>query len=207
MSQLTTLSVFSIIDHIPGSRRLAVAGPIAPLASVITLLQVTYELTITGIKGITVRRLQAAAKLILNRRVLLQAAAAGISGLAAPALVGRASGQAVNWSSGDPFSLGVASGAPSTQGFVIWSRLAPFPLSPDPASVGGMWPEPVSIIYEIATDDTMRDVVQLGTVLAEPAYTHAVHVDVTGLKPGRSYWYRFSSGKSDIAPCPKSARS
>src|ERR1700719_4096020 len=76
--------------------------------------------------------------LMLSRRVLLRAAAIGASGLAAPALIGRASGQALSWSNGDPFSLGVASGAPSTQGFVIWTRLAPVPLSPDPATLGGM---------------------------------------------------------------------
>jgi alkaline phosphatase D len=56
--------------------------------------------------------------------------------------------------------------------------------------------EPVSIIYEVATDDAMRDVVQLGTVLAEPSYAHAVHIDVTGLEPERPYWYRFNSGSA-----------
>ena len=134
--------------------------------------------------------------LILGRRLLLKSAAIGAAGLAAPALIGRAAGQGLGWSNGDPFSLGVASGAPSTQGFVIWTRLAPVPLSPDPETPGGMPQEPVLIIYEVATDDAMREVTLRGTVSAEPSFAHAVHVYVTGLKPGRSYWYRFSSGSA-----------
>ena len=62
-----------------------------------------------------------AAGSVLNR---LKAAALGITGLAAPAVVGRAAG-GTSWREGDPFSLGVASGAPSTRGFTIWTRLAP----------------------------------------------------------------------------------
>jgi alkaline phosphatase D len=134
--------------------------------------------------------------LIFSRRVLLKAAAIGATGLAVPALVGRAAGQGLSWSNGDPFSHGVASGAPSTQGFVIWTRLAPVPLSPDPATPGGMPQEPVPVIYEVAADDAMREVVRRGTVSAEPSLAHALHVDVTGLAPGRSYWYRFSSGSA-----------
>ena len=36
----------------------------------------------------------------------------------------------------DPFALGVASGNPTADGVVLWTRLAPEPLSPDPA-LGG----------------------------------------------------------------------
>jgi phosphodiesterase/alkaline phosphatase D-like protein len=64
------------------------------------------------------RKWLAAAELLVTRRGLLQGPA-GVAGLAAPALIGRAAGQAINWSNGFPFLLGVASGAPSTQGFVI----------------------------------------------------------------------------------------
>jgi alkaline phosphatase D len=132
----------------------------------------------------------------LSRRALLKATAIGVTGLTTPALIGRAAGQGLSWSNGEPFSLGVASGSPSTMGFVIWTRLAPVPLSPDPATPGGMPQQPVPIIYEVAADDAMRGVVQRGTVLADPSFAHAVHVELTGLAPGRSYWYRFSSGSA-----------
>jgi alkaline phosphatase D len=86
---------------------------------------------------------------MLSRRVLLKAGAIGASGLAAPAPSGRAAGQGLSWSNGDPFSLGVASGAPSTEGFVIWTRLAPVPLMPDPATPGGMPQKPIRIIAAV----------------------------------------------------------
>ena len=39
-----------------------------------------------------------------------------------------------------PFQLGVASGDPASNGFVLWTRLAPKPLEG-----GGMKPEPVEV--------------------------------------------------------------
>lgn len=58
---------------------------------------------------------------ILNRRLLIGGAAA--ASFAAPAIV-RAQALFLE----NPFKLGVASGDPSSDGFVIWTRLAPRPL-------------------------------------------------------------------------------
>src|SRR3954469_18611647 len=55
----------------------------------------------------------------------------------------------------DPFQLGVASGDPTASGAVIWTRLAPDPLTP----TGGMDPHKVKVAWEIASDDAMRRVV------------------------------------------------
>jgi alkaline phosphatase D len=121
-------------------------------------------------------------------------AAAGLC-IVSPSLIGRAAGQARRWSQ-DPFSLGVAAGAPSPDGFVLWTRLAPEPLSTDEAAPGGMQPEPVEIGYEIATDDGMREILQRGTVVTDPAFAHSVHLDIAGLAPARPYWYRFTSGEA-----------
>ncbi len=62
----------------------------------------------------------------LDRRALLQAAgvllvapALGVSGCARPRFIAN------------PFTLGVASGAPLPDGIVLWTRLAPDPLSGD----------------------------------------------------------------------------
>ena len=54
-----------------------------------------------------------------------------------------------------PFSLGVASGDPSDDGMVLWTRLAP-----DPLNGGGMPPAPVEVRWDIAEDDEMRRVVK-----------------------------------------------
>ncbi|MDA0590194.1 MAG: alkaline phosphatase D family protein [Planctomycetota bacterium] len=88
----------------------------------------------------------------------------------------------------EPFSLGVASGDPSPDGFVIWTRLAP-----DPLNGGGMPKENVEVRWEIAHDEKMSKIVQRGTTMATPELGHSVHVEVEGLEPDRWYWYRFGS--------------
>ena len=94
----------------------------------------------------------------------------------------------------NPFSLGVASGDPTPDGIVLWTRLAP-----DPLAGGGMDPDPVEVRWEIAADDTFATVVRSGTVIAAPELAHSVHVDVAGLEPGRQYAYRFMAG-DEISP-------
>lgn len=90
-----------------------------------------------------------------------------------------------------PFTLGLASGDPLPDGVVLWTRLAPQPLTPD----GGMGVNPVQVDWEIAEDDSFRHVVQRGTATANVEWAHSVHVEVTGLKPDRWYWYRFKAGR------------
>jgi alkaline phosphatase D len=52
----------------------------------------------------------------------------------------------------------------------------------------------VTVAYEIATDPSLRKIVARGTAFADPRYGYSVHVEITGLQPGRPYWYRFMSG-------------
>jgi len=113
--------------------------------------------------------------------------------VAAPALVGCVN-PGRRWPDGEPFSLGVASGSPSADGFVLWTRLAPVPLSADPAAPGGMTGPAVPVAYEIAADPAMRQIERRGTAVAEPAFAYSVHAEIAGLAPGRPYWYRFTSG-------------
>ena len=90
---------------------------------------------------------------------------------------------------GPPFSLGVASGDPTSDGVVLWTRLAPVPLAG-----GGMGDEAVEVSWAVATDERMTRVVQRGVRVARPDQGHAVHVEVAGLEPDRWYWYRFRAG-------------
>lgn len=94
----------------------------------------------------------------------------------------------------DPFSLGVASGDPSPDGMVLWTRLAP-----DPLHGGGMPASPVEVAWEIALDERFGRVVQRGRTMAEPTWGHSVHVEVDGLASGRWYWYRFRVG-GNVSP-------
>ncbi len=89
----------------------------------------------------------------------------------------------------NPFTLGVASGDPSSNGFVIWTRLAPLPLEG-----GGMPPEIVDVQWEISQHEDFREIVQKGTSQAVPQLAHSVHVEAEGLQPDRWYWYRFRVG-------------
>jgi alkaline phosphatase D len=93
----------------------------------------------------------------------------------------------------DPFGVGIASGDPTVDGVVLWTRLAPEPLEP----TGGMEPHDVEVAWEIATDDAMRHVVRRGIVSAAPGLAHSVHAEVDGLAPDRWYWYRFRVGDVD----------
>lgn len=94
--------------------------------------------------------------------------------------------------SGDPFSLGVASGEPEPDGVVLWTRLAPEPLAAD--GRGGMPDRKVPVQWQVAEDPGFRRVVRRGTEFARPELAHSVHVEVEGLRPGREYFYRFKAG-------------
>src|SRR5215470_541348 len=77
---------------------------------------------------------------------------------------------------GDPFALGVASGNPGPDSVILWTRLAPEPLAPDPDRPGGMPPEAVAVRWEVALDDGLSQIVRNGEAAAMPEYAHAVHV-------------------------------
>ncbi|TDE02024.1 alkaline phosphatase, partial [Jiangella asiatica] len=94
-----------------------------------------------------------------------------------------------------PFTLGVASGDPLPDAVVIWTRLAPRTLEP----FGGLGPRPVLVQWQVAEDDQFRRVVRSGTARARREQSYSVHVDVTGLRPWRHYWYRFRVGR-DLSP-------
>lgn len=97
----------------------------------------------------------------------------------------------------DLFSLGVASGDPLPDGVVLWTRLAPDPLAEDGS--GGMPPENFGVRYEVSEDENFSRIVKRGAVEATPELGHSVHAEVSGLLPGREYYYRFKAGP-EISP-------
>jgi len=106
---------------------------------------------------------------------------------AAPALLTY--GRAVAAGGAPLFPFGVASGEPTSDGMVLWTRLARQPLAAD----GGMTRTPVPVRWEVYADERTTRPVAAGNALADPAWGHSVHVEVAGLAPGRPYWYRFSA--------------
>ncbi|MEM6475247.1 MAG: alkaline phosphatase D family protein [Pseudomonadota bacterium] len=94
-----------------------------------------------------------------------------------------------------PFQLGIASGEPEPDGFVIWTRLAP-----EPFEIGhGMPAAAVEVEWQVARDERMNDVVASGKTYARPELGHSVHVEVAGLEANRPYWYRFIAGRERSA--------
>ena len=123
-----------------------------------------------------------------RRQILSTATAAPLLG--APAIV-----QAQSWFASYPFSLGVTSGDPAADGFVIWTKLAPRPFEPH----GGMPMVPLPVKWEVASDDRFKTIVASGEAQARPELGHSVHVEVSGLQPDRPYWYRFTLGADQSA--------
>ncbi len=103
-----------------------------------------------------------------------------------------------------PFSLGVASGSPLPDAVILWTRILA-----DPLHVAATAPIAYAVRWEVAEDEAFKVIAARGSASAIPALAHSVHVDVTGLKPGRWYWYRFMLGdavspvgRTRTAPAP-----
>ncbi|HEY6740567.1 MAG TPA: PhoD-like phosphatase N-terminal domain-containing protein, partial [Actinopolymorphaceae bacterium] len=110
----------------------------------------------------------------------------------------------------NPFTLGVASGEPTSDGIVLWTRLALDPTAPD--GKGGMPERTLTVYWQVAEDSRFRRVVRAGAAKASPQLAHSVHVEVRGLRADREYWYRFRVGKhlstvgrTRTAPAPNAA--
>jgi alkaline phosphatase D len=128
----------------------------------------------------------------ISRRTLLRTGGSAAAGLL---VLGRtAPAKAIPPFAGDPFSLGVASGDPTPDGIVLWTRLAPAPLEG-----GGLKDEAYGVRYELATDPEFRQIVRRGAVEALPEEVHTVHAELQGLRPETQYWYRFKWG-TEISP-------
>jgi alkaline phosphatase D len=132
----------------------------------------------------------------LERRRFL-AAVAGVAGLAAAAQtpVGRAVAAPRIAGGRYPFTVGVASGDPTSHGVVLWTRLAPRPFMRG----GGMPNRRVPVHWELAEDEGFHRIVRTGDVWALDALAHSVHVDLEGLRPGREFYYRFWY-RDDVSP-------
>jgi alkaline phosphatase D len=78
------------------------------------------------------------------------------------------------------FPQGIASGDPTSDGILLWTRVEPF--APDAIEL---------VAYEVACDPDFRAIVAGGTVDALPDADHTVRVAIAHLAAGTTYWYRF----------------
>lgn len=80
------------------------------------------------------------------------------------------------------FVHGVASGDPTTDRVVIWTRVS-----------GVEGNDPVAVGWTVAADPELRDVVASGESQADAESDWTVHVDVEGLRPASTWWYAFEA--------------
>ena len=89
----------------------------------------------------------------------------------------------------EPFTSGVASGDPLPDGVVLWTRV-------DRGALPGTG-APVPVRWEVAEDESFRQIRRRGEVLALPELGYSVHAEVEGLEPHRVYHYRFRAGNAE----------
>ena len=77
------------------------------------------------------------------------------------------------------FTHGVASFEPTTSGVLLWTRLN-----------GGR----EHAEWQLSSDPGMRDVVASGNAQTDHDRDHTVVIEIDGLEPANTYWYRFTSG-------------
>lgn len=112
----------------------------------------------------------------LTRRNVLRAAALGALG--SPSCSSRKLGELPGDS---PFKHGVASGDPTPDRVILWTRLS---VEDDGSTVEGDW--------QIFEDPETTRLVVSGTFETDASRDFTVHVDAEGLDAGTTYYYRFT---------------
>jgi alkaline phosphatase D len=121
---------------------------------------------------------------LIGRRQLFTTAGFGIAGLMMPG--GAAMAQALIGMTG--FTHNVASGEPSSDSMLLWTRYVP--------STGG----PAKVRAEISESQDFGKIVGGGQMVTGPWRDHTVKITVDGLAPGKWHWYRFIGPDGAISP-------
>jgi alkaline phosphatase D len=83
------------------------------------------------------------------------------------------------------FKHGIASGDPLSDRVIIWTRVT--------ASAPGT----INVDWEVASDDRFGIIIARGTTSTGTERDYTVKVDVTGLQPASTYFYRFAIGNDN----------
>jgi alkaline phosphatase D len=123
----------------------------------------------------------------MNRRELIRIATSAAALQALP----RA-GFSQSKPSDNPFKLGTASGSPTPDGVVLWTKLVS-------DSLFGYGDKAITVTWQVAHDDKFERIALQGTATALPQLGHAVHAELRGLQADRWYFYRFIHGEGASA--------
>jgi len=129
----------------------------------------------------------------VGRRAVLRGAAVALVAPTGALLGGCSDSSSDDDAAKERFAHGVASGDPLPDGVILWTRV----------STDG----PASVAWEVFDDEAATKLVASGAVEATAERDYTVKVDVRGLSPGRTYWYRFRAlsgtspmGRTKTAP-------
>lgn len=89
----------------------------------------------------------------------------------------------------DPFTLGVASGDPTPDSVVLWTRLANSVLQQ-----AGLQEEVIATAFEVSDSVNFNRIVRSGEIAATPELGHSTHAELRGLTPDTTYYYRWRVG-------------
>lgn len=121
----------------------------------------------------------------MDRRTFLTASAAGAGGLllagCTPPSPSYPPQSGLAFEGVGLYPSGVSSGDPTPTSVLLWTRVHP----ERDRGTG------VPVTVEVATTPSFANVVWSGTALATGLRDHCITVDVTGLEPATTYWYRF----------------
>ena len=124
----------------------------------------------------------------LTRRELIQKSLAGFGALSLPVAL-TACGDDNETTAGNALKVqflhGVASGDPLHDRIILWTRLTPN----DNAAR-------LEVVWEIASDEAFKQLVNTGKVQTNAAQDFTVKVDADRLQAGTEYYYRFRFGNT-----------
>ena len=83
-----------------------------------------------------------------------------------------------------PFYYGVASGDPTPNSVVIWSKITP--------DVDA----PTRLKWEVATDSIFKNIIQNGETITDETANYTTTLEITELRPNQFYFYRFFHGNT-----------
>ena len=104
-----------------------------------------------------------------------------------------------------PFTLGIASGSPTPESVILWTRIAPVELNLADTAL-----QSIRLRWEVASDENFKQIKRSGELLSSSERAHCVHLKVQGLTPNTPYFYRFhcadftsAVGRTRSAPRPQ----
>ena len=135
-------------------------------------------------------------KLVASRRQFLRLGGSLLGMLALSGLPSNVFGASKRLSrvAAYPFTLGVASGDPTSDSVILWTKI-------DPAALIGLGVDndAIDVDYEVATDSNFTTIIRTGNIVAPPQLGYSAHLELRGLSPQTVYFYRWRLG-GEISP-------